>query len=54
MPLLTLKRQAGEQLLRELNERANLRLPHCVDPGKPRYPWQRRRLELGLESHERP
>jgi hypothetical protein len=53
-PLLALKRQAGEQLLRDLNERANLRLLHCVDPGKPGYPWQRRILGLGLESHERP
>ena len=47
---MTLKRHAGEQLLRDLNERANLRLPHCVDPGKPRYPRQRRTLELGLEN----
>ena len=35
--LLTLECQAGEQLLRELNERANLRLLGYVDLGKPGY-----------------
>jgi hypothetical protein len=54
MPLLTLKRQADEQLLRELKSGRTSVCCLALIQVSPDIPRNGVRLGLGLESHERP